>query len=341
MSTTFLDLYSELTAQCRSLDSLLAQKFVNRAWSDIGDKYEWSWLRAQGVLSAPASISTGTVSISQFSRDLTFNAAATAVLDAVGLGIPLTVRSIKIAGGPPYQIASYTPGGTATLDPLGPAYQETSASGASYSIVRAFYGPPASDFARYISIRDPVSNYYIGFGANLTQDLLDRMDPMRSTTSQPQALFSAYSNRTLADPTNTSSEITAYSPRWEMWPYPTVSRGYQCTYRRRNTEFVNDDDTLPGSIDADTVMWRAKFLAYEWAESNKANQPLLQGPNWFNLMVAAQKSGDDAIRKAIKADRETFPNLTIQRRRGLGYGPDWLQSHDWPVEYWSAISGSY
>src|SRR6185295_16574988 len=97
----FSDLWNELTAQVRGLDSLLAQKLVNRAWSDIAGRYEWSWLRAQGVLSAPAAISTGTVSINQFSRNLTFNGAAATVLDAVGLDIPLSSRSIKIAGGPP------------------------------------------------------------------------------------------------------------------------------------------------------------------------------------------------------------------------------------------------
>jgi len=333
----FSDLWNELTAQVRGLDGLFAQKLCNRAWSDIAGRYEWSWLRAQGVLSAPAAISTGTVSINQFSRTLTFNGAATAVLDAVGLDIPLSSRSIKIAGGPPYQLASYTAGGTATLDPLGPGYQEANAVAASYVIVRAFYGPPAADFARFISIKDPVSAYYLGFGANLDQQVLDALDPMRSSSTQPRGLFTAYTKRTQA----AAGETTDYSPRWEMWPYPMVSRGYQVTYRRNVTEFVNDDDVLPNVIDPDVVMARAKMLAYEWAEANKANQPLLQGPNWLTLMVSANSQYEGALKLAIKLDRETFPNIVVRSRRGMGYSPDWLQSHDAPYELLDAYSGNY
>lgn len=333
--SAFIDLWNELTQQVRSLDGLLAQKFVNRAWIDIGDSYEWSWLRAQGALSAPAAISTGAVSINQFSRTLTFDAAATTVLDSISADIPLTTRSIKIASSPPYQIASYTPGGTATLDPLGPAFQEASVTLGSFSIVRAFYDVP-SDFLRFISVYDPVSDYPLHHGPKLTQQLLDRLDPQRTTSSQPAGLYTAYTKRIQAS----TGETTSYSPRFEMWPHPTVARGYPFTYRRRTPEFVNDDDTLPGTIEAELVLWRAKFLAYEWAETNKANQPLLQGPNWFNLAVLASKEYGDGLRAAQKFDRETFPNVIVQKRT-YGVGPDYYQSHDDPRDIIDAIGGYY
>lgn len=333
----FLDLWNELTAQVRGLDPILAQKFVNRAFSDLSDRYEWSWLRAQGVLSAPDAIDSGAVSIAQFSYDLTFDATATAILDALGMAIPLSLRSIQIGGGPPYQIATYTPGGTATLDPNGPSYQESTAVAASFRIVRAYFTPPAADFGRFISIRDPIDDYYLGFGANLTQDVLDRLDPGRSNTTQPRGLFTAYTQRTMD-----GSDTTGYTQRWEMWPYPTASRGYQCTYKRRAPEFAGPDDTLPSTVDADVVLWRAKYLAYEWAETNKANQPLLQGPNWLTLMVYAAKAWDEAVRNAIKTDKDIFPNIVVRgRRRGFLFDPLWLQSHDSPLEYVEAFGGIY
>lgn len=322
---TFLDLYSELTAQVRVLDVGMAMKCTNRAWTDIGKAYEWSWLRAQAALSAPDEITTGTVAISQFSRDLTFNAAATTVLDAVGLNIPLTVRSIKIAGGSPYQIASYTSGGTATLDPNGPSYQEATETAATFQIVRCYYGPPATDFGRWISIRDPINFYDLAFGANLTQELLDLYDPQRSITTQPRGLFTAYSVREV----DANGATTSFSPRWEMWPHPTIACGYQVTYRRRNGDFVNDDDSLPDSISDDLVIWGAKVHAYEWAESQRGNQPLLAQTNWVNLMGIAQAKYKEALRDEIKADRNAYPNLCVATRRRFGFAsPDWLQSHD-------------
>lgn len=327
--STFLDLYSELTASVRVLDVEMAKKATNRAWTDIGKAYEWSWLRAQAALSAPDEITTGTVAVDQFGYTLTFNPAATAILDAVGLNIPLTVRSIKIAGGSPYQIASYIPGGTATLDPNGPAYQEDAETAATFQIVRCYYGPPAADFGRWISIRDPINFYNLAFGANLTQELLDLYDPQRSITTQPRGLFTAYSVREVG----ADGETTSFSPRWEMWPHPTVAKGYQVTYRRRNQDFVNDDDEIPDSISDDLVIWGAKVHAYEWAETNKGNQPLLAAMNWLNLMGIAKAKYDQTLRDNIKSDREMFPNLVVRSRRNFGFmSPDYYQSHDFPGE---------
>lgn len=338
MSTTFLDLYSELTASVRVLDVTMAQKAINRAWTDIGKAYEWSWLRAQAALSAPDEITTGTVAVDQFGYTLTFNADATTILDNVGLNIPLTVRSIKIAGGSPYQIASYTPGGIATLDPNGPAYQEDTETAATFQIVRCYYGPPAADFGRWISIRDPINFYNLAFGANLTQELLDLYDPQRSITTQPRGLFTAYSMRDV----DADGATLSFSPRWEMWPHPTTARGYQVTYRRRNGDFVNDDDEIPDSISDDLVIWGAKVHAFEWAETNKANQPLLQGTNWVNLMGIARAKYQETLRDNIKSDREMFPNIVVLNRRNFGFAsPDYLQSHDLPGEGFFPIGGRW
>jgi hypothetical protein len=337
MTTTYLDLYSELTASVRVLDVTMAQKAVCRAWTDIGKAYEWSWLRAQTALSAPDEISSGTVSIDQFSRDLTFDATATAILDALGLNIPLTVRSIKIDGGSPYQIASYTPGGTATLDPNGPVYQEETAVAASFQIYRAYFEPP-SDFGRWISIRDPVSDYSLAFGAELTQELLDRFDPQRDDTTQPWGLFSAYARREI----DANGATTSFTPRWEMWPRPTVARGYQATYRRRCVDFVNDDDQIPSTLDEEVVIWGAKVRAYEWAATQAGNQPLLQKTNWLQLMATAQIKYKEALRDAIRADRNVFPNVIVQGRRRFGLAsPSWLQSHDLPWEGYGFGRGGF
>lgn len=337
---TFGDIWNELTATVRVLDPLAAQKFTNRAWQTIGKAYEWSWLRALGVLTAPAAISTGTVSINQFTRDLTFNAAATTVLDAVTFDIPLSTRQIKIGGGPPYSIANYTAGGTATLDPLGPAFQETSAVASTYTIVKAYYAPPSTDFARFISVRDPISGYPMAFGPKFTEELLDRIDPTRSDGSLPMCIATLYSQRTIAS----GGETTAYSPRWEIWPHPTTARGFQVVYRKRTTDFVNDDDTIPDSINPELVLTLARAKSYEWAETNKADQPLLKATNWTNLMVTAMAEYKMLLSAEIKGDKEIFPASRVTQQWPYGgwpYSPQWAQSHDSPLDLFEAMRGGY
>lgn len=331
MSTNFGSLWNELTAQVRILDPLAAQKFISRAWQDIGKAYEWSWLRGLGVLSAPAVISTGAVSISQFSRALTFDAAATTVLDAVGLDIPLATRQIKIGGGPPYSIASYTTGGTATLDPLGPSFQEANASAATYQVVKAFYAPPSTDFARFISVRDPITGYRLAFGSQFTQEFLNRIDPIRSAASWPRMIATLDTTRTdagvVADGTATG-EITAYSPRWEIWPHPTESRGFQVAYRRRCTDFVSDSDTIPDSVNPELILLLAKAKSYEWAEANKSGQPALMASNYGNLIGLALAEYKKQLQLEMRADRETFPNSRVFIEQGVGrYDPSFIQTH--------------
>ena len=58
----FNDYVSELKGYVPSLSPFLAQKFVNRAWSDIQDADEWSFLEGQCILQVPALISTGSIS---------------------------------------------------------------------------------------------------------------------------------------------------------------------------------------------------------------------------------------------------------------------------------------
>ena len=336
MSISFGDLWNELTAQVRVLDPLAAKKFINRAWIDIGQSYEWSWLRALGVITAPAVISTGTIATTQFSRDVTFSAAAATVLDAVTLDIPLGTRQLKVGGGPSYNIATYTPGGAATLDPNGPSFQESTVTAGTYQVLKAYYAPPATDFARFISVRDPISGYYLRFGPKWTQERLDRVDPLRSNGGQPLAICNLYTERTIA----ATGETSAYTPKFEIWPNPTQARSFEVSYRRRTTDFVNDDDLVPDILGDEIILTRAKLLAYEWAEANKANEPLLMASNWFNLIGLANAEYKEMLKTAIKEDRETFPNRRVSVQVGVGqFSPEFLQSHENPYDYLRAVYG--
>jgi hypothetical protein len=153
-------------------------------------------------------------------------------------------------------------------------------------------------------------------------------------------LYSQLTDAGIASGGSATGQISAYSPRFEIWPHPTTARGFQFSYRRRTVNFVNDDDAIPDSIDPELVLFRAKVHAYEWAETNKANEPSLQATNWFNLMVSAKAEYREQLRIHIKADRETFPNSRVFTRQGVGrYSPDYLQSHGDPVSDLEAFYG--
>ncbi len=308
MSTTFEQVWKELLGQVKHLDPYAAQKFANRAYSDICDRREWGFLRVRGVLQCPAVISTGTVSVTQYSDDITFSVAASLVLDATN-NPAITLRQLKV-GGLPYNILEYAPGGAANLDR---PYQEATNATAPYELLRCYFTAPSDDFVRFISIQDFTFTKTIKTGSGFTQTWLDHVDPQRSNAGEPLYLCTGHVD-------------SAGNPTFEMWPHPTSAQSYVCTYRKRGAELTNTD-TLPPAMPVDLVIARAKYRAYEWAEANKGTHASLQKTNWFGLMAAAQVEYSDLLKQAIKQDREAFPDSLILQRTNHTMDGEWMQSH--------------
>ena len=99
---TFQQLYKELTGEISSLNDLIAQRIINRAWKRINDYRMWSWMVVSNAqLFVPAVVTVGTATTTQFSTVITMNAAATAALNAIAFGTPPLASPILGVG---YQI---------------------------------------------------------------------------------------------------------------------------------------------------------------------------------------------------------------------------------------------
>lgn len=148
--------------------------------------------------------------------------------------------------------AVVTWGSTITLSRLFTEETNATASGLLY---RIYYSPLTTDFQRLDHLMDSITGYEFGWQIWPIDDL-NRMDPQRSSTTEPYEVFLHH-----FDP------VTGL-PVYELWPGPTVQRAYVATIWKLGTPFSDDDDSLPPQIPDELLLLRARILAYEWAEVN-------------------------------------------------------------------------
>lgn len=321
---TYRQLYSELVGYVPKLPVQLAQTLADQAWKDIRDSRFWSFLIGQTMLEAPAMIDAGYASVTQYSTSVTLDATASAAV--TGLSNPLlTLRQFRQSGGTIYNItaADFTVPAAVVLT-LDQPFQSTTTTTASYQIYRCYYTPPDSDFKRWESIIDP-TNAYQFVDVNWTRKEIDRYDPQRSSQGLPYYMAS-YKLITVG--------TDNYVPAFEMWPHPVYQIGYPAVYQKAGADFSGDSDTLPPQISRETAAYRARYLAYEWAEANKGRHPELQGTNWLALRSSVDRDYQDSLKTDQKNDEETF----LQNWVTLNYGGPpwpidsaWMQSHAWPA----------
>lgn len=312
---TFRDIWPELLGRLPNLDPGYAPKLAQRAWADIRNSRPWSFQMGQGVLFSPVVISSGSVSVTQFSVTVTFDATARAALNGVTNPL-LTKRQFRVAGGPPYSIvsasATFSSDGIATLDR---PYKETTNAAASYTVFRAYYGAPevttfdasfvdttteTTDFLRYRAIFNPSTGQRLRLYG--TQEELNAIDRFRVTSGNPCALF-------------TRSATAAGIPSFEMWPFPLVAQSYLATFQRRGVDLA-DSDTLPDVISTELLLERAMYHGCLWAEAQKGSVAALKATNWVALAAVHDANYRDRLNEAAVRDEDTM------KQNGL-YFDDW------------------
>jgi hypothetical protein len=323
MPITYKDFWGELISQVPKLSNFQAQRFVNRAWKDIRDSRQWSFLKTEGILFSPAVITTGVFNVTRFSNVVTASAAAITALNNLNNPL-LTKRQIRFGSGatPVYNIAVVDAGfaGNGLLY-LDRPYKEPSNSAVGYRVYRCYYGGPevttvavdgtattteTTDLLRFNDIYNP-TNARSFVGLNLPRELLDRRDPQRAIVGNiPYYLF-AYKS----DSNN--------NPLYEMWPHPTAAQAYLCSYQRRGIDFASDTETLPSAIPDDLLMERALFYACAWAAKNAAKYKELVGVNWKLEQAAHRKeystissASPGLLEIAQRNDEELYPQSVIQ-----------------------------
>ena len=301
MPRTFAQLYNELVGWIPKLDPNHARTLLQRAWDDIRNEWNWSFLQQRGVLFSPALITTGTVSVTQFSASFQMSAAAITALASISNPV-ITQRQIRI-GQRIFTVATYDSGtGAGTFDDI---YYDATNATAGYQLYRCYYGPPldvtggeVTDFYTYRSIYDPVSNKWL-FPLHGQQADLNSRDPNRLAFGNPQSMY-AYRTSVVLDPITSAP---TYVPLFEMYPHPTAARVYPCVYFRRGGDMVLTE-ILPQSIPDQLIIERALWYGCKWAAMNQARWPELAGINWRLQSDDHARAYLEILKGSVRIDEE-------------------------------------
>jgi hypothetical protein len=303
-----IELASEITGEVPGLSHQFARKYINQALDSIQRDYLWSWNIGEGILITPGAIGTGTVSVTLYSNQVTFDSVAQATLLPFVLSNdpnPLIKRQFRLPNGPIYNILGYDPStGIMTLDRI---YTEPTDPTAIYAIYRCYYDPPSSDgivpnydFLRYLSILNPIQGYTIS-GRRLTQtrEMLNRRDPLRGAQGYPYYAF-AYKPTGNGAPSNgPTNGITQY----ELWPHPTFLQAYPAQYVRQHID-LGLNDYLPNQCPPNLIRYKAKELAFRWAMQNAGRIPELKGVDWRFALSEVEKKYNFELVGAKRNDKE-------------------------------------
>ncbi len=317
---TLEDLTNELLAWIPSMPILLAQKTIQRSWQEVRARRQWSFLLDDGILFAPGEVTSGSFSVTQFSASA--QADADAITALASLTNPaITLRQIRFAGGPLYEITSYDTGTGAMV--LKRVYREATNTATTYSCYRAYYGPPikddgneATDFLRWTAIVDPSNSYWF---TNLygTRQEIELSDPQRSFSGQPFGMYAF----------DTSTNTV---PRYEMWPHPTSERAYRAVYQKRGTDLAAGE-SLPVAVPDELVLERALARSCNWAKTNVGVFPQLKGVGWGDAAIEHQRNYMDILKRAERDDEEGFMQYWLLRdlpSQGFPFNATYLATHD-------------
>jgi hypothetical protein len=322
----FIDFWRELEGTYPKLSSLLAQIYVNRAWQDIRDAGPWSFLQGFGILTVPAIITTGAVTVTNGSTSIVANTTAATALNAVVSSNPPLAsttlgvgRQIRIGSGPVANILTWTMNspsaglGTMTVDL---AWQQASASAQPYTVYRSYYATPSADFLRYTSINNPQQGYAIS-GQRLagTQEWLNAIDPQRGSTGDPYNVVGYLTNAT-------------GHPVHEFWPGPQNAYGLFALFQKRGDALTAAND-LPAVFPSGLLMERAHYYACDWAGKNVGQYRELRGVAWEASKAMHLRKYSEDLAKARRNDKEIFVSGIVSKGANWGFPWDgnWLQSH--------------
>ena len=320
------------------------QKLCNRAWQDIRDAEDWSFLEGFTVIQIPAMVSAGTVSYTQFTNqiscDLTASNALTPFIipnpagqlplvaqqNAAGLPLIGTGYQIRVTAGPLYSIiaASSAPVSnllTLTVDRI---ISEPTVTNVAYQSYRAYIGAPSSDFLNWTSITNVAEGYTIR-GTKLlgSQAQLNAVDPQRDSTEDMYFLFTLY-----ADANG--------MPVKEAWPGPVNQQGYIGMYKRRGADLSATVD-LPPSMPVNCLLERAKMYAAQWQQTqprkpdDTTNWELVWKMHERNYQGDPQVLGTGELAAAKKKDTSLRTPAPILRRgpaSGFMFSGKFCANHD-------------
>ncbi len=310
---TLADLANEVTGVLPGIPSPLALTYLQRAYTDVCRERLWNWLVTQTAIVCPPLLSTGTVSVTQFSDIITFDAVAEAFLApylAPG-ELMLTTLAFRtygtgVTGGGLYRMVEVVSTGPLVVR-LDRTIQSTTAAGIAYQIYRAYIQMPA-DFLRWESFDDYQNGYAI------TKDRLmrstvefDRRDPQRQSFGL--AYFLGW-----------YKALSTGEQLYELWPASIQGQTFVISYRRRGAKLAKTE-TLPQAFPEALLLNRVMgWYVYPWAQTNRGRVPTLAKTDFTNAITLEQHNYKENLITAKKDDDETGLQTVYSRGRG-GNGP--------------------
>lgn len=312
---SFIDLASQLSAKIPGLSPVLADTYINYAWRDVRDLRLWSFLQDDCAIYCPAQVTTGAVSITQFSADVTLDATASAAFLAISLPSPLTGTALQIRFGGSGGVAqvgqvysitavdSTVPAAVVlTLDRL---VMESTNATAGYQVYRCYIRPTVTDFLKWVSIDDMTNGYTLR--RDYSSSYFDVRDPQR----QAQGL-AYYIGGFKGNPG------TQPGAQYELWPHPTSGQVFYCRYQRSGEDFTANSEQQAPIIPDQLIIERALgYYAYPWAQANAGHFPALKQLNWPSLVNDSKRAFAEMLITAKKQDDEQQLSRVWNRGHGL------------------------
>lgn len=296
---------AELRGMVPKLPFAFTKTLVNRAWRFIRESNLWSFNLFESSWSSPGLVTAGTVTTTQGSPAITFNATAIAAINAFQIANPyvlITQLQFRIGAGGIYSVISYNPAtGAALLDRI---FGDPSGVGQSYLLYQNYYPAPYKDFLGWISITNP--SLFLTMDITTTREWIDSNDPQRMIFQFPTRVIPL--GLDLRGQGTVNASATLGYPLFEMWGQAVVPYVYQCYGLRKGVDLVNPTDTLPLQVPEELVIARAKYYAYEWAEGNKDMSPRSTGPDFRFLMAATQDNYKKLLTNYRRQDKEFIDN---------------------------------
>lgn len=304
----FADMQVELKGIVPKMPISYVSTLINRAWKRVRESHLWSFNILEHAWASPLVVNSGTVTVTQGSAAVTFDATAIAALNASQLATPTSLiaqRQLRVGTSGIYSIIQYNSvTGAATLDRL---WFDPSGVTVGYQVYQVYYAAPVSDYLMLISVRNP--QMFLDFDLTKTRDWLDRVDPQRFQYTWPAFAIPWGIDQRGKGTVNAST--TLGFQLYELWGQPVQQFTYQCYGLRRGADLVAPSDTLPLPVGEDLVIARAKYWAYEWASANQGIAPRNSAPDWKFMMGACMDEYKKMLIEYRRQDKEFLNNYRI------------------------------
>lgn len=337
MGITFDTLKKRLQGELDVIPASSLGDRINDALRDLYDSYEWGFLFAEGYIRTPALIS-GFAKVDEFEKVVIISGATKTLVDAIDLNhVPIEDRQFRITSplqsdrGTVYNITAYDNStGELTIDP---PFMDVYKASAKIEIFKSLYTGPeidigtesspnfVIDFKRFEWIISPQFNRRLNL--DVTQEVINRYDPWRTTLSNPQCLIPKGIN-------------LAGEQLYEMYPAPRFEKIFRVKYLRNGLPLVRNSDQAPNLFSQELIIEKAKERCYKYiiANSDKLGVKnigkfqtlitLLNSPNDMgsipNLLLRAQKRDEELYPRAYIGDFSETPYYNFDYDRGLPIG---------------------